>query len=201
MRFSLLFQGFKGSVEREILVFFGVSLFFFLQKQGLEGQGSVPPNSGPPPHTPKFKKKFCWPLCQKAPKTLKFSKSAPQELRIDLVNFWGAGGHGTSGEVRGNSVRARKIDKYIHFGRDGVWTNTSRPWHKQDSGTNRDPFSVQFHSEIAILSRLSLQRDDVPRTIVLQGPSGKRLCVLCLLFLVSPPFWEVQGVSRNFGKV
>ena len=90
-----------------------------------------------------------------------------------------------------------KTNKHKHFGRDGPWdkrdpvpgTNGTRPWDKLGPvpGTNR-PFSVYFHSKIAILSRLSLGRvgvrpwDDCPGRAV-----RKMLCVFCLLVFFSAP--------------
>ena len=44
VRFPLLYQGFKGSAERQILAFVGGSLPFFFKNQGLEGQGYDDPS-------------------------------------------------------------------------------------------------------------------------------------------------------------
>ena len=86
----------------------------------------------------------------------------------------------------------KKTNKHKHFRRDGVrdkWDpspgqNGTRPRDKMGPvpGTNR-PFSVQFHSKIAILSRLSLGRvgvrpwDDCPARAV-------RKMFMCFMFIV-----------------
>ena len=92
-----------------------------------------------------------------------------------------------------------KTNKHKHFGRDGV-RDKQEPSLGQTGpvpGTNR-PFSVEFHSKIAILSRLSLGRvpvcpwDDCPARAV-----RKCLCVLCLFFFGPRICAAKMGTNRG----
>ena len=112
----------------------------------------------------------------------------------------------------------QKTNKHKHFWRDGVRDNHepslgqtgTRPWDKVGPvpRTNR-PFSVEFHSKIAILSGLSLGRvgvrpwDDCPARAVRK----LFMCFLFIVFFFSPPLiglerslWENSGKSSEFSE-
>ena len=101
-------------------------------------------------------------------------------------------------------IRARKTNK--HIGRDGVPLNKQEPsWDKQDPSLGQTgpvpginwSFSVEFHSKIAVLSRLSLGRVGVRPWNGCPARAVRKM-FLSFVFFFSPFFTLRSWVAQRF---